>query len=72
MEVVSSYVDYLFKKEYYKEIIICLNFYKKCLEIYHQRKQRNQDSKTLKLIYNHINILFSLKNGAISKLLLNN
>lgn len=42
METLERYVRYLFEQDLIKEIKRVLSFYLHCLEIYNQRKIRNQ------------------------------
>jgi hypothetical protein len=66
METLEKYVKYLFEGDFNKEIKRVLLFYRHCLEIYNQRKLRNQESKSIKMLFNHLSAFFYPKMGCIA------
>lgn len=67
MEVVERYVEYLFENDLNLEIQKILQFYRKCLEIYNQRKLRNTESKSIKILFNHLTCYFYPKAGCMAR-----
>ena len=66
METLEKYVKYIFENDLTKEIKRVLGFYRHCLEIYNQRKLRNHESKSIKILFNHLSIFFYPKIGCIA------
>lgn len=66
METLEKYMKYLFENDLSKEIKKVLSFYRRCLEVYNQRKLRYQESKSIKILFNHLSVYFYPKVGCIA------
>ena len=66
METLEKYVRWLFEQGLHKPIQGVLSFYRRCLEVYNQRKLRNQESKSIKMLFGHLSAFFYPKVGCIA------
>jgi hypothetical protein len=66
MEILEKYVQMLFDRNLKREICRVLRFYRQCLETYNQRKLRNQESKSIKTLFNHLTSYFYPKVGCLA------
>lgn len=66
MEMLERYVQMLFERNLNREISRVLRFYRQCLETYNQRKLRNQESKSIKTLFNHLSSYFYPKVGCLA------
>jgi hypothetical protein len=66
MEMLEKYVHFLFERNLNREICRVLRFYRECLETYNQRKLRNQESKSIKTLFNHLTSYFYPKVGCLA------
>lgn len=72
LQLVEVHTRRLFDDEEPEQLLKVLRFYRRFAQVYHQRRQRNQDGKPAKTVMDAMHYLFNLRNGLITSYLRNN